>query len=116
MNHFMMDLQFIDWMIAAVNVNRTNMYLQDEMDHFKLNLEIHQVNLCPTAYNDIFYTTRIPLAGYNVLPTLMPADWNVVHGGQYQEILVLIVMLRMPLQSSSYDERKPLLRESKCFL
>jgi len=54
---------------------------------------------------------KIPLAGYNVLPTLMPADWDVIHRGQYCKIAVLVIMLRMPLQSSSYDEKKPLVRD-----
>jgi len=63
-----------------------------------------------------FYTAKIPLAGYNVLPALLPADWNVVCGGQYCDIAVLIVMLRMPWQSSSYDEKKPLPRDTKYFL
>jgi len=45
----------------------------------------------------------------------MPADWNVVCGGQYHNIAVWIVMLRMP-SSSSYDEKKLPLRESKYFL
>jgi len=60
--------------------------------------------------------TKIPLAGYNVLPILMPADWNVIHGGQYHDIAVLDGVLRMPLQSSFYAEKKPSLRDTKYVL
>jgi len=38
MNHFLTDLKFIDWMIAAISPNGMKMYSEDEMDHFKLNM------------------------------------------------------------------------------
>jgi len=70
----------------------------------------------PHSLQQHFYMAKIPLAGYNVLPALLPADWNVVCGGQNCDIVVLIVMLRMPWQSSFYDEKKPPPRETKYFL
>jgi len=79
---FITDLKFIKRMIAAVSPDGMKMYSEDEMGCFKLNLEIRQVDLRPMAYDDMYYTARIPLTGYIVLPTLMPGDWNVIHGGQ----------------------------------
>jgi len=92
-------------------------YPISQMTCFKDGLEEYIFDLWETVHDDIFYTARIPVESYNVVPDVEDNDWQVIHGGADCDIPLLIVIMKKPTVAASYfGTRNNLDQDFKGFL
>ncbi len=97
---YMTGLKFFGQLGKAIGPSGGKKYDTKHLSIFHLHLQMYQAQLRPTAFDDIYYTARIPLAGYNVSHGVVTEDdWEIlqskIHGGG-SEMAVLVVTLRTP--------------------
>ncbi len=92
-------------------------YPISQMTRFKDGLDEFIFDLCATVHDDVFYTARIPVERYNVVPDIEDNDWQVIRGGPDRDIAMLIVIMKTPTVAASYfGTRDTLDKDFKGFL
>jgi len=103
---YMTGLKFFGQLGKAVGPGGSKKYDNKHLSIFLLHLQMYQARLRPMAFDDIYYTARIPLEGYNVSHgVVMEDDWEILQskipGGS--ELALLVVTLQTP-NLKQYDQ------------
>ncbi len=113
---FMTRLMFFTSMLGFKKRGQP-VYPISQMTRFKDGLEEYIFELRATVHDDVFYTARIPVENYNVVPDIEDNDWQVIRGGPDRDIALLIVIMKTPTVAASYfDTRGTTNKDFKGFL
>ena len=93
---YMTGLKLFGQLGKATGPDGTKKYDNKHLSIFLLHLQMYQAQLCPMACDDIYYTARIPLKGYDVSHGVVTEDdWEILQskipGGS--ELALLVVTL-----------------------
>jgi len=82
-------------------------YPISQMTCFKDGLEEYIFDLCATVHDDVFYTARIPVDSYNVVPDIKDNDWQVIRGGPGSCLKVLFIWFFLFSEGNNILEAQP---------
>ncbi len=116
---YMTGLKFFGQLGKAIGPDGNRKYEKYHMSIFQLHLQMYQTHLHLTAFDDIHFTARIPLNGYNVLHGMVTEDdWEILQskipGGS--EMAILVVILQMPTVKQYNHAPEASTKKQKTFL